>query len=350
MNNNEIENKKITENSLERLVVGVLASGEKVYDRPNGHIHDTVRKDLEEILSRIDSKGKDSVMDSVSLEGKTWKSFKVAINQEKDKENLFLARRNNRKGLSPFVKNREPEITDTVTVILAKNDTGRNGGVEGYTVITAFSGDLAMREPWDPYFFGGKTKEEKEERKREQNESLEYWSNYAFVPDENEYPVDEGTISEYDIHLLRFPFLTEQEKEKQIIYTGLFVLDKQEILSSFEPKHKNVYVHHSTIEFMPKDGNSLEIGKVQKLKIIGRVSDDRGDALLVESPKSNNKYPHITLSCADGVSPMYSNVLIEKAVSSGAVEYFGTPIEIDVVEGYENGNKKVITKDVYLVS
>lgn len=338
------------ENSLEQLYVATLASGEKVFNKPNGHIHDTIKNDLPLALAKINAQGRSFIAESVTLEGKEWKSFKVEIDPEKDKKNLFLARRKDRKGLSTFVNNKEIGTTNLLTVILSKNDVSK-GSPEGFTVTTAFPGDLAKREPWDAYFTSGKTDEEREVLKKEQEESILYWSKYAFVPDEHEFPVDEGTIiKEYDSKLLRFPFLTEQEKEKQIVYSGLFVMDKEQILSLFQPKHKNVYAHHSTNEFMPKNTTNLEIGKIQKIKIIGRASDEKGDALLVENPKSYSKHPHITLSCAEGVSPAYSNGLLDRAITDGIIEYFDQPVYIDVVEGFENGNKKVIKEDKYLVS
>ncbi len=332
----------------ETLQVGVLASGEKVYDRPNGHIHETIRGDLPQALLEINAKGQDKIIETVTLEGKTWKSFKVSIDPEKDKEDLFLARRTSRAGLSTFVKNREPGETNQMVVILSKND-GKFGVADGYTVITAFSGDMAPREPWDAYFNGGTTEDEKTKRRQEKEKSLEYWSRHAFIPDDKEFPIDQGTEQAYAPDKLKFPFLTLEEREKQVVYTGLFVVDQQKLFTVFPPKHAKTFAHHLTIEFMPKDIHTVEIGKVQQLKVIGRASDEKGDALLVENVKSKSKYPHITLSCVDGVSASYSNQLIEKAVQDGSVEYFPEPVFIDAIEGYENGNKKVVTEDKFLI-
>ena len=95
---------------------------------------------------------------------------------------------------------------------------------------------------------------------------------------------------------------TVQEKP-QIMYSALFVKDIQGLLSLFPPKHPKVFAHHSTLEFKPASLGNVEIGKECTLKILGRATDEKGDALLVENLKSNNKFPHITLSCAVGVSP-----------------------------------------------
>ena len=143
---------------------------------------------------------------------------------------------------------------------------------------------------------------------------------------------------------------TIEEKEKQIMYSGLFVTNIDELVSLFPPKHGKVFAHHTTTEFMPKSNEGIEIGKEQKLKIIGRASNEKGDALLVENPKSKNKYPHITLSCAEGVSPVYSNQLFEEAAQNGTIEYFPEPVFIDVIEGYENGNRKAVVTDKFLVA
>jgi hypothetical protein len=125
----------------------------------------------------------------------------------------------------------------------------------------------------------------------------------------------------------------------QIMYTAEFVLNKEELLKKFPPKHKKVFGHHSTIAFKPQSLEGIEVGKKSLMKIIGRAFDEKGDALLVENEKSNNENPHITLSCADGISPVYSNELLKKAIEDGTVEYFENPQEIEVIEGYSDGNQ-----------
>lgn len=132
------------------------------------------------------------------------------------------------------------------------------------------------------------------------------------------------------------------EKQK-VIYSALFVKDMQELLALFPPKHSIIFAHHSTIEFEPTSLNNIKIGKAGTLKIIGRAFDEKGDALLVENLKSKNKFPHITLSCADGITPLYSNELLERASANGTLELFSDPIEIQIVEGYSDGNDDHIT-------
>ncbi len=128
----------------------------------------------------------------------------------------------------------------------------------------------------------------------------------------------------------------------KVIYTAEFVEDTEDLLNKFPPKHKKVYGHHSTIAFRPNDLNGIEIGNKSIMKVIGRVYDEKADAILVENPKSNKKYPHITISCAEGINPLYSDEMIEKAILANSIEYFESPIEISVTEGYFDGVNDVL--------
>ena len=138
-------------------------------------------------------------------------------------------------------------------------------------------------------------------------------------------------------------------ERKDIAYTGLFVKDIPKLLEQFPPKHPRVFAHHSTIT----GGGSLdgiEVGKECSIKIIGRVFDDKGDALLVENPKSTSKYPHITLSCAEGTKPVYSFQMIQHADRLGIIDYFDSPITVNVTEGYSNGPQDFIEKGIYEIT
>ena len=133
------------------------------------------------------------------------------------------------------------------------------------------------------------------------------------------------------------PSEMENKEKRKVVYTALFVDDIPDLLSKIQPKHSKTFGHHSTIAFKPKNIDDIELGKKSTIKIIGRAFDEKGDALLIENPKSNNKNPHITVSCAEGVSPVYSNELIEKSIADGTVEYFDEPLELAVTEGYFDG-------------
>ena len=129
------------------------------------------------------------------------------------------------------------------------------------------------------------------------------------------------------------------------MYTARFVKNIPDLLSQFPPIHKHVFGHHSTIEFMPANLDGVEIGKESTMKILGRAHDEKGDALLVENAKSKNEFPHITLSCVEGVGPVYSNELLKKATATKTLEYFSTPYEIEVVEGYSDMKNDFIKKE-----
>ena len=124
------------------------------------------------------------------------------------------------------------------------------------------------------------------------------------------------------------------------LYTAEFVMNKEELLEIFPPKHENVYGDHSTNEFMPDNIDNLEDGRETEMLVIARISDDKGDAVLVENPKSNNIHPHITISCAKETAPFYSNEMIKKALvdqdPSVKIEWIdtNTPIAIKVREGW----------------
>lgn len=122
---------------------------------------------------------------------------------------------------------------------------------------------------------------------------------------------------------------------------ALFVKDIQDLLKRFPPKHKNIFGHHSTIEFEPENLDGIEIGKEYNIKIIGRAWDEFGDDLLVENPKSKNKYPHITLSRGENAPRLYSKILFEKAVVSNDIEYLNNE-EVGIIEGYSNGKNDIL--------
>ncbi len=131
--------------------------------------------------------------------------------------------------------------------------------------------------------------------------------------------------------------------DKEIKFTALFVKDVQGLLKRFPPKHKKVFGHHSTIEFQPNNLGEIEIGKEYSITIIGRAYDEFGDDLLVENPKSTNKYPHITISRSADAPALYSKILFEKAISFKNIEYFNGE-EVEVVEGYSDGDRYITEK------
>ena len=133
--------------------------------------------------------------------------------------------------------------------------------------------------------------------------------------------------------------------EQKIIYTALFVDSVRDLLVRFPPKHTKIFAHHFTIAFRPPTLEGIDIGKKHVLKIVGRIFDSKGDVLLVECPTITNKYPHITISCADNVAPAYSKELIEKFYESGQgfFENPDTNAEVSLTEGFFDGAEDIIS-------
>ena len=133
----------------------------------------------------------------------------------------------------------------------------------------------------------------------------------------------------------------EKVKQKEVVYTAMFVDNVEKLKEKYPPVHKNIYYHHSTIAFQPKEGiRGIDIGKKHILKITGRATTDRVDALLVKNNKSMNKYPHITLSTAEGVKPVASNEEIEKAIKNNSIVKIQD--EVETTEGYFDGKSVII--------
>ena len=123
--------------------------------------------------------------------------------------------------------------------------------------------------------------------------------------------------------------MNESINLNNVIYHALFVKDISKLKEEFPQIYPNSYYHHSTIEFKPKSDENMNIGEESSIKIIGRLTTDKVDVLLVENPKSKNKYPHITLSTAINIKPMESNSEIEKYKEN--IKYFENKF-INVIE------------------
>jgi hypothetical protein len=134
-------------------------------------------------------------------------------------------------------------------------------------------------------------------------------------------------------------------KPEEIKYTALFVDSPEKLLQMFPARHSKVFVHHSTNWYKPTSIEGLEVGKKSLLKIIGQAYDQKGFAVLVENAKSKNKFPHITISCTEDTSPVYSNELLDKASKEGLLEMFKEPLFIEVTEGYVDLDKNLILSE-----
>ena len=101
-----------------------------------------------------------------------------------------------------------------------------------------------------------------------------------------------------------------KENSQFVIFTAQNVDNPKELMSKYPSKLPNKYYHHSTNKFGKQPIDDRE-GEKLKLHIIGRLTTDKVDALVVENPNSDNEIPHITLATANGVKPYQSNVELQ---------------------------------------
>lgn len=78
--------------------------------------------------------------------------------------------------------------------------------------------------------------------------------------------------------------------------------------------HPDVYCHHVTLAYRPtQEVWEKYVGMVMtrvELIAVGMKRDEKGQAVLIEGIRSENAHPHVTVSCAGGVRPNYSNELL----------------------------------------
>lgn len=139
-------------------ILGRLASGEAVIDRHNSHCHALPSGILEEALSRIQSSGRNFFVEEVDFGRPIGETICVRTGSS---DEIVFAKRPRRYGLTRFVKNRSPEATNSVVVIVKKADD-----YDGFVLITAFFGTKAEPEPWD---------------RNATEKSLDFWSTHAIV-------------------------------------------------------------------------------------------------------------------------------------------------------------------------
>ena len=96
-----------------------------------------------------------------------------------------------------------------------------------------------------------------------------------------------------------------------VIYTSYNVDDVDALKEKYPSGLSDKYYHHSTVKYGYQPLDTRE-GKKERLHIIGRLTTDKVDVLVVENPESDNRTPHITLATAKGIKPVASNFELEK--------------------------------------
>lgn len=138
-------------------VVGALRSGEKVVATSDSHLHGSVGAFLWEALAWMNSDGRDRFVeawaDAVTI-GKT-----VLVRTKRDDE-IVYAKRPGRAGPTRFVRDRAPEPSSQVTVVLAREHD------DTYHCLSAWIGRPSEPEPWD---------------ERATERSREFWAEHALI-------------------------------------------------------------------------------------------------------------------------------------------------------------------------
>jgi hypothetical protein len=102
---------------------------------------------------------------------------------------------------------------------------------------------------------------------------------------------------------------------------------------SVMPLHVEQYCHHLTVAFKPtpEQIEAFPFKAHCSLHVVGIASDAKAQAVVVRPSCAfpvtvQNAHPHITVACAEGVKPFYSNELI----AASSLPVIGGP----VVGGY----------------
>ncbi len=128
---------------------------------------------------------------------------------------------------------------------------------------------------------------------------------------------------------------------RRVIYSAILIdeADRKRILK--DAVHPNLYGDHVTLYFYGNDGpvDTPYAGERVDVRLTNHYSDELGDAWDVECKnshveeiKESDQYLHVTVSCAYGTKPVYSNELIaweepdgkEGYVVHGRIAYYMT--------------------------
>lgn len=131
--------------------------------------------------------------------------------------------------------------------------------------------------------------------------------------------------------------------EPKINYIGIFLTDAshQKLLEEFSPIHPEIYGDHITLFYNPNlemvDRYRGWIGYKIPILTGQEFCDRKGQAVIayIGADITRESYPssHITISCATGVPPRYSNDLV-----NGNIHGFRNPIRlVGVVDTFPRG-------------
>lgn len=125
--------------------------------KQNHHVHGKMKEILPDIIKMIECENRGNFFfDQIEFPYEIGKTTCVEIDETDD---IVYAVRRGRKGYTKFVRNRLPESTKYVTVILIKKN-------DFYYVISAYIGPKSEVEPFDPV---------------STEKSYKYWENHALI-------------------------------------------------------------------------------------------------------------------------------------------------------------------------
>jgi hypothetical protein len=110
----------------------------------------------------------------------------------------------------------------------------------------------------------------------------------------------------------------------EAVYLGVFLEPKSSddlaewFARAVMPLHETVYCHHMTVMFKPTPTmvGVFPLRVNCALRVVGWAADSMGQAVVVKPTcaldfaTSDMKTPHVTVACAAGVKPFYSNQLL----------------------------------------
>jgi hypothetical protein len=104
-----------------------------------------------------------------------------------------------------------------------------------------------------------------------------------------------------------------EDRTNMFVSAVLTPQSQRRLLEMVPPVHPIVYAHHVTLAFNPEPDvleryRSLEGTRI-RVPVTAVCVDEKAQAVLV-GVDSENEYPHITISVAEGVPPAYSNELL----------------------------------------
>ena len=110
-----------------------------IVDRPSSHLHDELENILPSLAKLITCNDRQFLTEQVDYPDFIGYTTCVKVNAQ---DEIVYAVREGRTGYTKFVKNRKPEQTNCITMVLKKTN-------DFYTIITAYYGEKAEPEPYD---------------------------------------------------------------------------------------------------------------------------------------------------------------------------------------------------------